>query len=144
MKSVMISGHFDPFHHGHLSYVKQAIALMPSYLICVISSDEQLMMKKGKVNIPELHRLEIVQLILDSLSWHGRLTRVIINKCDTHSILVVKALRKVRPDIFFRGGDKTLEDMPLTEKRVCEELGIEIRHATLEYDVHGSQYGSQF
>lgn len=130
---VMISGFFDPVQDGHLSYLKQAI-ISANALICVIGSDKQLLMKKGKVNIPEDGRREIIDLLL-----HGLKIRhlTIINIWDTETTLVAKALRAQKPDIFFRGGDKTLESMPSEERKVCDELKIKILHATLEKARHG-------
>ena len=128
----MISGHFDPFTHGHLSYIKQAKGDM---LLCVVSSDSQLLMKKGKVNVPEKHRLEIMDIILTGL---GLPHVTVLNIWDKDTTLVAEALRFLQPAIFFRGGDKTIEDMPPEERQVCDDLGIKILHAKLEYDVHGA------
>mgnify|MGYP001612402381 CR=1 FL=1 len=145
MKTVMVSGHFDPFHDGHLSYIKQAIPHIykkentetrSGLLICIVSNDAQLLKKKGKVNITEGGRWEIVDLILTGL---GVPHRTVVNVWDKGTTLVAEALREWRPHIFFRGGDKTLEDMPPEERRVCDELGIQILHAKLEYDRHGSK-----
>ena len=134
MKTVMVSGHFDPFHDVHLAYIKQAMAI-GGYLICVVSSDVQLLKKKGKVNISEAGRTEIVDLILEGLHVPHE-TRW--NVWDKETTLVAEALRALKPDIFFRGGDKTLETMPAEERKVCDELGIQIRHAWLPYEAHSS------
>ena len=134
MKTVMVSGHFDPFHDVHLAYIKQAMAI-GGYLICVVSSDVQLLKKKGKVNISEAGRTEIVDLILEGLHVPHE-TRW--NVWDKETTLVAEALRALKPDIFFRGGDKTLETMPAEERKVCDELVIQIRHAWLPYEAHSS------
>ena len=136
MNIVMVSGHFSPFHDGHLSYIKQAM-VYADILLAVVSSDKQLLMKKGKVNIPQGGRKEIVSLIIRGLNIPERTE---INIWDTETTLVAEALRVLRPTIFFRGGDKTIDDMPPDERRVCEELGIEILHGTLEKDTHGSRF----
>ena len=135
MKIVMISGHFDPFHDGHLDYIEQA---MPygDFLICVVSSDQQLLMKKGIVNIPEEGRQCIVHLILRGL---GIPALVVLNTWDTQTTLVAEALQQLKPDIFCRGGDKTLADMPLEERKVCEDLGILIVHTEFRINRHGSE-----
>ena len=151
MKTVMVSGHFDSFHGGHLSYIKQAFRCGDN-LYCVVSTDKQLLMKKGKVNIPETARQEIMQLVLEGLKvshpWKCtypydnvgvNTVNAILNIWDKDTTLVAEALRALNPNVFFRGGDKTLEDMPLEERAVCDELGIMIVHAKLEYDTHGSK-----
>jgi len=41
-----------------------------------------------------------------------------LNNCD--------ALRKVKPHIFAKGGDRTPENMPTSEVELCKRLGIKI------------------
>ncbi len=135
MKRVMISGHFDPFHYAHLCYIKKASEL-GDFVICIVSSDKQVMMKKGKVNEPERERAEIVGLILDGL---GISYQVLGNYVDKETTLVAEVLKVIKPDIFCRGTDKTIEDMPPEEKRVCDELGIKIVHVNGKI-VHGSDF----
>ena len=50
-RRVMVSGYFDSFHDAHLDYIKQAMGCA-DFLICIVASDKQVIMKKGKVNIP--------------------------------------------------------------------------------------------
>ena len=135
MLSVMVSGHFDPFHYAHLDYIKQA-AVMGDYLICVVSSDRQVIMKKGKVNEPESERAEIMSLILKGLGINGR---VVVNTWDTYTTQVAITLRRIKPDIFCRGTDKILNDMPWEEREICYELGIRIAHAEGKI-AHGSTF----
>ncbi|KKN12791.1 hypothetical protein LCGC14_1012900 [marine sediment metagenome] len=134
MNTVMVTGHFDPFHDGHLDYLKQAREL-GGFLFCVVSTDKQLMIKKGNVNIPEEGRREIVRLILQGM---GVKNIVFLNIFDVDTTSVANVIRMFKTDIFFRGGDKKLEDMPAKEKKICEELGIEIRHAKMNYPTHGA------
>lgn len=134
MKTVMISGHFDPFHFAHLDYLKEASKL--GNLICVISSDKQVVRKKGVVNEPEYERGEIVFLILKGL---GISSQIITNRRDDDTTLVTESLREFRPDIFCRGSDKSIEDMPSDEKGVCDDLGIEIVHIKGRV-AHGSDF----
>lgn len=124
-KDVMVSGHFDGFHNGHLDYLEQA-AEIADHLYCIVSSDKQLMLKKGKVNNSEENRRYLVDLILKGMNIPHD---VFINRRDTKTTLVAETLRYFKPDIFFRGYDKTLETMPKEERKVCEEHGIEIIHA---------------
>jgi hypothetical protein len=62
-----------------------------------------------------------------------------INKFDTDTKLITKALEVLQPDMLFRGGDKNLDMMPLEEKAVCERLHIEIKHGEFRIDRHGSR-----
>ena len=132
---VLVSGNFDPFHYAHLDYIKKA-AGWGDYLVCLVSSDIQVKLKKGQVNEPEQERAEILHLILKGLDiphW------VLINTWDNGTSLVGKALKFIKPDIFCRGTDKKLEDMPIQEKKVCDELGIKIVHIKGKI-VHGSEF----
>ena len=132
--TVAISGHFDPFHDMHLNYIRQAL-LYGDKLVCIVSSDKQLVMKKDRVNIPEAGRLEIVSLILKGLN----VGTAVLNTFDTETTLVANALRKLRPDVFCRGGDKSPEDFPKSEKSVCDQYAIEVVYAHLQENRHGSE-----
>ena len=132
----MISGHFDPFTDAHLDYIFQAMNY-GSYMVCVVSSDKQLEMKKGKVNIPAVGRVRILDLILTGLHLQHR---AVVNMFDEDTTLVANALRWWDPDIFCRGGDKTLDTMPPGERAVCDEFGIKIVHAEFRIDRHGGNF----
>lgn len=134
LKIAMVSGHFDVVHQGHLSYLEQA-GKCGDFIVCVVSADHQVIKKKGKVSIPEQHRARMVDLILSGLQIPHK---TVINIWDKDTTLVAEAIRSLRPDIFCRGGDKVLADMPLEERQACEECGIRIVHGTLEHDIHGS------
>ena|SRR3990167_3022262 len=131
----MVSGHFDPFHFAHLDFIKQAIGL-GDQLICLISSDKQVLMKKGKVNEPELERAKLMAQVLKG--WHHSFI-VLINRWDDKTTLVAQALEALKPDIFVRGSDKSLGDMPKEEKEVCDRLGIQIIHVQGKI-AHGSEF----
>lgn len=137
MKTVMISGHFAGFHNAHLDYIKQAMK-HGNHILCIITSDNQLMMKKGKVTIHDEDRAEIVRLILKGLQMPHT---VAINRFDRETTLVANALYYLHPDVFFRGSDKTLETMPQAERDVCDNQGIKIIHAVKGVENHSSLIG---
>lgn len=134
-RKILVSGYFDPFHDMHLDYFEQAKAL-EGHVVCVVASDKQVLLKKGKVNIPEEGRREIVDLILTGM---GVPHTVIINHCDNETTLIAKALELIEPDILFRGGDKTIEGLPLDEKAVCYKLGIDVLYGKFRADRHGAR-----
>lgn len=144
MKIVMISGHFDPFTDAHLDYLQQVRDLghKDFRLICIVSSDKQLVAKKGFVNIPEEGRRLILSYIIHGIKYiiGDDDFLVHINRWDNNGITIAKALEHWKPDILFRGGDKTLVDMPPEEKEVCDRLGIKIIHAQFRIDRHGSKF----
>lgn len=136
MKKVMISGFFNGFHSDHLDYILQARQLGDVY--CVVASHKQLEMKRPRIYVPDDYRVSIVHLVMVGLGTGYQNT--ILNVWDEDST-VSKALRFVKPDIFLRGFDKTLESMPESERKVCEELCIEIRQANdrKEHKIHSSE-----
>ena len=134
MKTVMVSGHFDPFHFAHLDFINQAVKL-GDQLICLVSSDKQVIIKKGKVNEPEVERAKLIGQMLIALQ---RPFVVLVNQWDSDG-LVAKALEALKPDIFCRGTDKTSDDMPKEEKEVCDRFGIQIIHIKGKI-AHGSEF----
>ena len=132
---VLVSGNFDPFHYVHLDYIKKASKL-GDFLIAVVSSDEQVVKKKGKFNEPAQDRVEILDWILTGLQVpHVTL----INTWDRETTHITNALEFIKPDILCRGTDKNAEDMPEDEKKACDELGIQIVHIKGKI-VHGSEF----
>jgi D-beta-D-heptose 7-phosphate kinase/D-beta-D-heptose 1-phosphate adenosyltransferase len=112
---VVTSGGFDPIHIGHVRLFQEAKKL-GDRLIVIINSDEWLKRKKGYVFMPIKHRLEMVKAIKgvdDVLVW------------DDGTPTVSGALRKLRPDIFAKGGDRSsLDKVP--EAATCKEIGCKI------------------
>jgi cytidyltransferase-like protein len=136
MKTVMVSGYFDPFHDVHLDYLEQSVKF-GDLIICVLASDKQITLKKGRVNIPENGRLKIISLILKGLGYKYRSCINIWDK-DTS---ITESLRILKPDILFRGYDKALDTMLISEREVCNELNIDIIHAVNRI---GERHGSEF
>ena len=114
MKTVCVSGGFDPIHVGHIRYFKEAKKL-GDRLVVILNSDKFLKKKKRYVFIPFKERKEI----LESIKYIDKVIRC-IDKDQT----VCKTLKKLKPDIFAKGGDKILKNIP--ERKICEELGIKI------------------
>lgn len=124
MKTVAVSGGFDPLHVGHLSFFQAARALGEA-LIIIVDSDE-FVGGKRRVLMPQAERAEIVRACGFSLS-------VVEAKgpdaCST--------LRWLTPDVYAVGPDHA--DLNFPEAALCRELGIEI--AVVEHerrDVHSS------
>jgi len=111
---VATSGGFDPLHIGHIRCFKEARAL-GDHLVVILNSDRFLREKKGVVFIPYLERKEILKSIvyIDD-----------VVDCVDEDQSVCKTLEKIIPDIFAKGGDRTLENIP--EKKVCERLNIKM------------------
>ncbi len=111
---VVVSGYFNPLHVGHVRYFKEAKKL-GTKLIVIINTDEQVRMKGSTLFMEEEERAEIVS----SLKPVNDVV-ISIDKDKT----VCKTLELIKPDIFAKGGDSTLDNVP--EKEVCERLGIKM------------------
>jgi D-beta-D-heptose 7-phosphate kinase/D-beta-D-heptose 1-phosphate adenosyltransferase len=122
MKTVAVAGHFDPFHEGHLLHIVEASKL-GDYLYVFVSSDGDAVTKKGKVNIEQSWRIEIVRLITRGLGIMG----VVLPTLDEDGTQT-KTLMHYKPDIFAKGGDRTPDNMPESELRVCEEINCKIMY----------------
>lgn len=118
MKTVMIAGKFDPLHEGHIDHIRKASKLGDELLV-VTHSDAVLERIKGKCNITLWARVAILKGILSLYSINGRVM------CSLDGTMV-ETLRRCKPDIFAKGGDRTPDNMPQSEIDACEEIGCEI------------------
>jgi len=111
---VAVSGGFDCLHAGHIKYFKEAKKLGDK-LVVMLNSDRFLEEKKGFVFMKYLERKEIIEAL--------ECVDLVIPVIDEDQT-VCKALRALQPNIFAKGGDRTIENIP--EKAICEELGIKM------------------
>ena len=116
MKRVVASGFFDPLHKGHIEYIRKAKAL-GDYLIVLVNTNEAAQQKKGYYFMELQERMEIIR----SLKF---VDEVITAKDDDGTVAV--SLAEIRPDIFAKGGDRTVENLPQQELDVCKKYNIEI------------------
>jgi len=115
MVTVATSGGFDPVHIGHLKLFKEAKKLGDK-LVVILNGDGWLKRKKGAIFMPQLERkaiLKAIKYIDEVIIW------------DDGSENVNGALKKIRPNIFAKGGDRdTLDKVP--EAQTCQEIGCKI------------------
>lgn len=110
---VAISGGFDPVHVGHVRLIKAAAE--HGDVIIILNSDDWLKTKKGYSFMDWDSRAEI----LLNMKRVGAVVAV-----DDSDATVCEALRKIKPDYFANGGDRTAVNTP--ELAVCKELGIKM------------------
>ncbi|MDQ4075781.1 MAG: D-glycero-beta-D-manno-heptose 1-phosphate adenylyltransferase [Chloroflexota bacterium] len=112
---VFTNGCFDILHRGHITYLSRAKAL-GDVLIVGVNSDESVRRLKGESR--PINTLEDRVQVLAALSC---VDYVVPFGEDTPSELI----RAIRPDVFVKGGDYTLEMLP--EAPLVTELGGEVR-----------------
>lgn len=118
MKTIAVSGGFDPIHIGHVRLFKEARKL-GDQLIVILNNDNWLMKKKGFVFMPEQERMEVLLALRDvdgvMLTQH---------EPDCTDMSVTEPLAALKPTVFANGGDRKLDNIP--ETGVCEAFGIEM------------------
>ena len=114
MKTVVVSGYFDPVHVGHLEYLKLAKDLGDK-LIVIVNNNEQCVLKKGKPFMDESDRLEIVKSL--------KMVDDVFLSIDKDKS-VCKSLEILKPDIFANGGDRSTIEVP--ESIICKKNNIKM------------------
>ena len=111
---VAVSGGFDPVHKGHVRMFNEAKKLGDK-LIVILNNDNWLKLKKGYVFMGQEERKEIIE------SFRA-VDEVIVSfhKENTKDISICEELKKIRPNIFAKGGDRHSGNIP--ETPVCEEI----------------------
>jgi D-beta-D-heptose 7-phosphate kinase / D-beta-D-heptose 1-phosphate adenosyltransferase len=99
---VATGGCFDLLHPGHLSLLRQARALGDALVVCV-NSDKSVRRRKGpgRPIVPATDRITLLEAL-------EPVDGVIMFEEDTPTTL----LETLRPDVWVKGGDYTLDDLP--------------------------------
>lgn len=108
---VFTNGCFDILHRGHITYLNRAKAL-GDILIVGLNSDESVRNLKGPSR--PINALDDRAQVLAALSCVDHI--VPFNSSTPHDLI-----RRIKPDIFVKGGDYTREALP--EARLVDELG---------------------
>ena len=112
---IAVSGGFDPVHIGHIRYLKAASEL--GKVLVMLNTDEWLTRKKGKPFMPFQERKEV----LEAVRYVHRVVPVIdADDSVAESILLYK------PDVFAKGGDTKIENIPVDEKEACLRIGAQL------------------
>jgi cytidyltransferase-like protein len=113
---VATSGGFDPIHPGHISSLQES-AQYGDVVVAIVNGDAFLSAKKGK----PFQDLETRCLIVAAIVG---VDFVVPFEIDG-DLTVREALRRLRPHVFTKGGDR-VDHTSIPEWDVCEELGIKV------------------
>ena len=111
---VAASGYFDPLHVGHVEYLEKAKKL-GDMLVVIVNNDKQAVLKKGKAFMSCKERIQILR----SLAC----VDFVVESMDQDST-VCKTLAALHPDIFAKGGDRFVTNIP--EAILCCENNIKL------------------
>ncbi len=111
---VVTSGYFNPLHIGHLKLIEEASKL-GGYLTVIVNNDDQVLLKSGKPFMNEKERCAIVRAL-------KYVDEVVLSVDSDRTIC--KTLEMLKPNIFAKGGDSTIDNIP--EREICDKFDISI------------------
>jgi cytidyltransferase-like protein len=114
MKTVAVSGYFDPIHVGHLEYLKLSKDLGDK-LVVIVNNNYQCVLKKGKPFMDENDRMQIVKSL--------KMVDEVFLSIDMDKT-VCASLEAIKPDIFANGGDRITREVP--ESAICKKYNIQM------------------
>jgi len=113
---VATNGCFDLLHLGHVSYLEQARNLGEALLVG-ITNDAGVRQLNGP-NRPVNNENDRAAVLAALESVDGVFVFPELDAC--------RLLETVRPDIYTKGGDYTLDTLVQVERRLLEKLGVKI------------------
>lgn len=122
MKSIIISGYFNPLHGGHLDYI-EAAAKLGDRLIVIVNNDKAQVLKKGKIILDENNRMRLVGAL-------KHVDEVILSADeDMSQAMTLRKIREMYPDdelICANGGDRdpNKHALPDSEMKACIDCNI--------------------
>jgi cytidyltransferase-like protein len=117
---VTTGGGFDPLHVGHVRLFKESKKLGDE-LVVILNNDNWIRKKKITVFMPDKERKELIEAI----KWVDRVV-LTDHKPNTNDMSICRALAKVKPDIFTKGGDRNIKNIPPCEVELQKKIGYKI------------------
>lgn len=115
-KVVFTNGCFDIIHPGHVLYLQQARGL-GDVLVVALNSDESVRQLKGPSRpISGQSDRALVLAALEAVDY------IVIFE----TLRVTPVIEAVRPDIYVKGGDYTLDTLDAGERAALEKCGAQI------------------
>ena len=115
-KIVCTSGGYDPAHPGHLSCILESKKYGDTVVV-IVNGDAFLTNKKGKPFMDLKTRAEIMSYAVGA--------NYIIPFEIENDPTVIQALKRVRPHVFTKGGDR-IDETSIPEWATCVEHNIEV------------------
>lgn len=121
-KLVAVSGYFDPPTPAHIIYFYAAKDL-GDFLVVILNTDEQLLIKRKGTELEGRIRYEFSDraFIINEFKSVNLVVKSVDKGRD-----ISKTIRAIKPDIFAKGGDRDITNIPQEEIDVCKEIGCEI------------------
>ena len=116
----IVSGYFNPLHHGHVEYINAAKENC-DYLIAVINSDFQRELKGTKEFMDENHRSKI---IFNLKSVDDVFISIDKDKTQCETLRYLKNIFKENTVMFFNSGDRKGSNLVTSESETCKEMNI--------------------
>ena len=115
---IATSGGFDPLHVGHVRCIRASKRIVhgKSILVVIVNGDGFLERKKGYNFMSLQERMEIIDAIKEVdyvTAW------------DDGSQTVIGAIKKLKPNYFTKGGDRTSESN-VPESDICNKIECKV------------------
>ena len=120
-KIVITSGYFNPVHIGHMNLFREAKKL-GDFLVVIVNNDEQVKIKGSRQFMSEKERIDIVK----EVKYVDAVFLSIDNDRSIAQSLRIVANQHKGELLFAKGGDRNVDNIPESEKKVWQELNITI------------------
>ena len=131
----IVSGFFNPIHKGHIDYINESKKLC-DYLVCIVNSDKQVLLKGSKPFMDEEHRM----IILQNIRSVDEVMLCVDNSYrSTDTLLKIRDKYRDNQLTFFNSGDISLDNWDPTELTLCTERNISIHLIDLPKACSSSQ-----
>ena len=112
---VAVSGYFDPLTLGHVEYFNRAKEL-GDRLVVILNRDDQLLKNRKGTRLEGVirYRLEDRKVTISALKPVDELVA-----CIDKDTSVAETIKMIKPDVFAKGGDRNLSNIPQKEIDAC-------------------------
>ncbi|MBI1866590.1 MAG: adenylyltransferase/cytidyltransferase family protein [Candidatus Staskawiczbacteria bacterium] len=120
-KIVITSGFFNPMHIGHINLIREAKKL-GDFLVVIVNNDKQVKVKGSVPFMSEKERVEIIKV----LNYVDEVFLSIDKDITVAKSLEFIAKKSIGELYFAKGGDRNIDNIPESERLVCEKFNIKV------------------